>query len=109
MKKKDIIIGETYYATVSGKRVRVRIDRERTRDESYGLGNRGVSCGTYPRSYWQATNLTTGRAIEINSAARLTPWPWTATINSLLADRRASGRRRHHEIIMRTDAAGDRL
>lgn len=53
MKKKDVVIGGTYAAKVSGKMTRVRIDRE---DQRGG---------------WEATNVATGRRIHIKSAQRL--------------------------------------
>ena len=57
MIKRDVKIGGEYRATVSGRRVRVRIDRE--------AGVKG----------WIATNLLTGREVRILTAARLTPLP----------------------------------
>jgi hypothetical protein len=53
MKKRDITIGETYLAKVSGKLVPVRITSE------------SVHGG------WNAVNTTTGREVRIRSAARL--------------------------------------
>lgn len=53
MKKADVEIGGRYVAKVSGNMVAVRIDRE----SPYGA--------------WDATNLTTGRAVRIRTAARL--------------------------------------
>jgi len=53
MKKRDIKIGETYLAKVSGKLVPVRI----TSESPYGG--------------WNAINTTTGREVRIRSAARL--------------------------------------
>ncbi len=53
MKKADVQIGGRYYANVSGKRVEVRIDAEKS------------------RGGWEATNLTTGKQIHIKSAQRL--------------------------------------
>ncbi len=54
MKKKDIVIGETYIAKVSGRLARVRID-----SEAELLGG------------WFATNLDTGRKIRIKTGGRL--------------------------------------
>lgn len=53
MKKREIQLGGVYTAKVSGRLVRVRIDSE------------SVHGG------WNATNLATGRAVRIRSAARL--------------------------------------
>jgi hypothetical protein len=53
MKKRDITIGETYLAKVSGKLVPVRITSES------------------PHGGWNAVNTTTGREVRIGSAARL--------------------------------------
>ena len=53
MKKSEIKIRGVYVAKVSGQLVSVRIDRE----SHYGG--------------WDATNLATGRAVRIRSAARL--------------------------------------
>ena len=53
MKKADVEIGGAYVAKVSSNLVAVRIDRES------------------PYGGWGATNLTTGRAVRIRSAARL--------------------------------------
>ncbi len=54
MKKKDIVIGETYIAKVSGRLARVRIN-----SEAELLGG------------WFATNLDTGRKIRIKTGGRL--------------------------------------
>jgi len=53
MKKKDIIIGETYIVKVSGKLAHVYI----TNESPYGG--------------WDGLNITTKRAVRIKSAARL--------------------------------------
>jgi hypothetical protein len=53
MKKADVKIGGQYYANVSGKKVEIRIDAEKS------------------RGGWEATNLTTGKQIHIKSAQRL--------------------------------------
>lgn len=53
MKKKDVVLGRTYAAKVSGKLVQVRLDRES------------------PYGGWDGANLTTGRAVRIKTAARL--------------------------------------
>jgi hypothetical protein len=53
MKKRDIKIGETYLAKVSGKLVPVRIASES------------------PHGGWNAVNTTTGREVRIRTAARL--------------------------------------
>ena len=55
MKKAEVKIGGQYFATVSGKRVVVKIDSE----------NRGGG--------WTATNQTTNRKVRIKGGARLTP------------------------------------
>ena len=53
MKKADVKVGGRYYANVSGKRVEVRIEAEKS--------NGG----------WDATNLATGKKVHIKSAQRL--------------------------------------
>ncbi|RMF84298.1 MAG: hypothetical protein D6744_03325 [Planctomycetota bacterium] len=53
MKKKDVEIGATYVAKVSGKLARVRIERES------------------PYGGWDAKNVETGRRVRIKSAQRL--------------------------------------
>jgi hypothetical protein len=53
MKKHEITLGGVYVAKVSGRLTRVRIDRES------------------PHGGWDATNIETGRAIRVRSAARL--------------------------------------
>jgi hypothetical protein len=53
MKKRQIEVGTTYIAKVSGVLTKVRI----TRESPYGG--------------WQGTNLATGREVRIRSAARL--------------------------------------
>lgn len=63
MKKADVVVGTTYYAKVSGKRVKVRID---------AVSRFGG---------WDATNLETGREIRIRGAARL----HTSLRNAMLA------------------------
>ncbi|MEO8268823.1 MAG: winged helix-turn-helix domain-containing protein [Aureliella sp.] len=55
MKKADVKTGGVYGATVSGKRVEVRIDTEK------------------PRSGWEATNLATSKKVHIKSGQRLQP------------------------------------
>jgi len=53
VKKHEVEIGGVYVAKVSGQLVTVRIDRES------------------PYGGWDATNLSTRRAIRVRSAARL--------------------------------------
>lgn len=53
MKKNEVKTGRIYYATVTGKKVQVQIDEEKT-----GGG-------------WSATNLFTGKKINIKTAGRL--------------------------------------
>jgi hypothetical protein len=53
MKKAEVEIRGVYVAKVSGQLVNVRIERES------------------PYGGWDATNLATGRAVRIRSAARL--------------------------------------
>jgi hypothetical protein len=67
MKKADVKIGGQYFATVSGRKVVVKIDGE----------NR--------HGGWTATNQTTGKSVRIKTAGRLTPMAKTtvqATANS---------------------------
>ena len=56
MLAREVKVGGTYWATVSAKRVRVRIDEA----NPTGKG-------------WFATNLETNRQIRIRSGGRLTP------------------------------------
>ncbi len=53
MKKSEIKIGSVYSCKVSGNRTEVKIDRE------------------HPNTGWDGTNLRTGRAVRIKTAARL--------------------------------------
>lgn len=53
MKRKQVTLGHTYAAKVSGKVVPVRIDRES------------------PYGGWDGTNTVTGREVRIKTAARL--------------------------------------
>lgn len=53
MKKRDVLIGATYVAKVSGQTAHVRIDRES------------------PSGGWEGTNRSTGRRVRIRSAQRL--------------------------------------
>lgn len=53
MKKNEVQLGGIYVAKVSGRLVRVRLERQ----SRYGG--------------WEATNLATGRSVHIRSAARL--------------------------------------
>jgi hypothetical protein len=59
MQKKDVQIGGTYWANVSGRRVKVKL-----------LNEVQLLSG---RVGWNAKNLATGRTITIRSAQRLTP------------------------------------
>jgi hypothetical protein len=74
MKKRDITIGETYLAKVSGKLVPVRITSES------------------PHGGWNAVNTTTGREVRIRSAARLRRPLNTSTPPAPEADRRRQAR-----------------
>jgi hypothetical protein len=53
MKKADVKIGGRYSAKVTNRKVEIRIDAEK------------------PRGGWEATNLATGKKIQIKSAQRL--------------------------------------
>jgi hypothetical protein len=53
MKKKEVTVGETYVAKVSGRITAVRITSEN------------------PYGGWMAVNVSTGRPIRIRTAARL--------------------------------------
>jgi hypothetical protein len=59
MKQKDVVVGETYYAKVSGRLSRVKILSEHHSSITKRIG-------------WNATNLETNRLIYIKSAMRLT-------------------------------------
>lgn len=79
MRKVDVKVGETYYATVSGKRTRVRITSKTTRQNYgyYGINSRLAT-------FWTATNLITNRDVIIKSAARLTAIPEPAATVQIL-------------------------
>lgn len=62
MKRADVVIGGVYIARVSDRLVPVRIDAPHQRVGYFG--GRTVN-------HWDATNLSTGRKIEIRSAAKL--------------------------------------
>jgi hypothetical protein len=53
MKKAEVKIGGKYYANVTGKKVEIQIDSEK------------------PSGGWNATNLATGKKIQVKSAQRL--------------------------------------
>jgi len=63
MKAKDVVIGETYVAKVSGRLVAVRIDRE--------AGGHCGRNGRYMFAGWYAVNTETGRDVRIRTAGRL--------------------------------------
>lgn len=58
MLKKDVVIGGTYLAKVSGKLATVRITSKHDDSNKYLKG-------------WQGVNTITGRDVHIKSAARL--------------------------------------
>lgn len=70
MLKKDVKVGETYYATISGRRTRVRITSKATR-QNYGY----LGINSRLATFWSAVNLRTNRDVIIKSAAKLTPIP----------------------------------
>jgi hypothetical protein len=53
VRKSQVKLGEIYYAKVSEKLARVRIDR------------------VHPSGGWAATNISTGRKVRIRTAGRL--------------------------------------
>jgi hypothetical protein len=59
MKGRDVKVGESYYAKVSGKRSVVRISAER------------INSGG--RTYWEGVNVKTGRKVTIRGAGKLHP------------------------------------
>lgn len=63
MKKADVKVGGVYWARISGKLTKVRLDQE---IERRGYGPRAKTMTGYA-----ATNLGTGRKITIKSAAKL--------------------------------------
>lgn len=75
MLQKDVKIGAIYVATISGKRVPIRIDAETERRTSYGIDYLSGRPRGQTRKGWDATNLKTGRRISIRSAAKLTDNP----------------------------------
>ena len=72
MKKADVKIGGKYFATVSGRKVVVKIDAE----------NR--------HGGWSATNQTTGKQVRIKTAGRLTPMSGKSN-NAAASDNDAEG------------------
>ena len=66
MKKADVKIGGEYFATVTNKKVTVRIDAE----------NRSGG--------WDATNLSTGKKVRIKMAGRL-------SVQMIVADAKRAG------------------
>ena len=60
MKMKEVVVGQTYLARISGNLVRVRIDAEIERRTFKAT-----------RTGWRATNLATGREVTIKSASKL--------------------------------------
>ena len=66
MKAKDVVIGGTYEATVSGKRVKVRVLNTIIRTSGLGMKARDVI-------HYKAINLSTNRLLELRSAQRLRP------------------------------------
>ncbi len=64
VKRQDVTIGSTWFATVSGRRVKVRITEDR-----------GIQYGDFRKARrhggWTAINLTTNKGIHIKTAARL--------------------------------------
>lgn len=72
MKKADVKIGGKYFATVSGRKVVVKIDVE----------NR--------HGGWTATNQTTGKQVRIKTAGRLTPMSGKSN-NAAASDSDADG------------------
>jgi hypothetical protein len=63
MKAINVKLGETYLVKVSGKIVPVRLDRT-----AYDVKTIN---GVYRSGGWWGTNLNTGRAVRIRSAAKL--------------------------------------
>ncbi len=66
MLKKEVVIGQTYLMNHSSGRIKVRILREKNhRHMSNWSGE------TKNMTYWEATNLSTGRLITLKSAGKL--------------------------------------
>lgn len=108
MKKNQIQVGSTYFATVSGKRTQVIVLREEKHLSRYGTS---FNPRVIERTTWAARNIATGREIVVKSAQRLRPIPTGAEVDAIftaLGNQRASNRRRRHEVLSRIDAAGNR-
>lgn len=71
MKKNEVKIGGVYEVRLHGVMTKVRI--EEAFETRHWVGRVGlVSSGKrQSRTHWSATNLRTGRAIQIKSAAKL--------------------------------------
>lgn len=71
MKKSQIVVGGTYLARVSGKFVNVRVDaiREQFKPRA-SISSRDLQRGTYSRDVYDVTNLSTGRKLVFQSAAK---------------------------------------
>jgi hypothetical protein len=91
MKKADVKIGGEYFATVTNKKVTVRIDAE---NSSGG---------------WDATNLATGKKVRIKTAGRLQgPARDTAALNTLATETRSRKRIAKSQATTTTPAAGEK-
>lgn len=68
MKKDEVKIGAVYEVRLHGVLTRVRIEEAFTTRHWVGMASSGKR---QSRTHWSATNLRTGRAIQIKSAAKL--------------------------------------
>ena len=71
IKSKDVVVGATYEAKVSGNLVKVRVTGTVVRTRVLGEGIRQTT-------HYLVTNLATGKHLELRSAARLRPLPQVA-------------------------------
>lgn len=71
MKRSEVNVGGVYVVRVSGHLCRVRIDRDRGSKPSTSYGRHDGSRARDFHDGWDATNLDSGRAIHVRSAARL--------------------------------------
>lgn len=63
MKKNEVQVGKVYIAKINGRITKVHINEVVVRS--------GYGPNAKDRTHWKATNLTTGRKIELKSAVKL--------------------------------------
>jgi hypothetical protein len=73
MKRNEVVVGNVYRAKVSGKKVPIRILRDRGTDSKFEKCSAGIRyVASDKHDGWDAVNINTGRKIHIGTAARLT-------------------------------------